>query len=501
MSEKERDAIFAKWNSKKLVAHVGNEPQRSKTKTMSPLKPSRLQAPAPRAVSAPYVFPVSAQAPAPAPDKGLAPVEGPSTAPDLGWAALDGQSGPFMFGRGRARLPPQASASEPPQVGAREESRSGGVEATAPEGTSYGLYPPRQVPESEDSGEESGVESLSNPLEAGATPQEWGDSMEPEGAGEAGWVTKPVRKRALSGEHEEARGRKEAPSIPLDPNPFQESGVGGGEASCVGAGAAVSEGAPPTAQDPETPQEELESHGHGASWGDSKDPGDGIDLAFCTDIDLPSPALLPDCSEEQMEQMGGEGWDGKSQFRVVNVYAPAQRGRRLEVFRDLPGCLSTTRSLILGGDFNVTLDTGRARVGLTILPERSPSFSEDFSLVDAFRATHPTDSRLHVAGRVVEAAKSRFVTFCRRHAVVAPGGIGQGWPGGWHLWLISMDVSTASQWTGPGYEGAKERSGGLLEARAKPWPSKLQLRELEEGRACAYFFQAAGRVSASAIMG
>ncbi|KAJ8358047.1 hypothetical protein AAFF_G00040950 [Aldrovandia affinis] len=181
MSEKERDAIFAKWNSKKLVAH----------------------------------------APAPAPDKGLAPVEGPSTAPDLGWAALDGQSGPFMFGRGRARLPPQASASEPPQVGAREESRSVGVEATAPEGTSYGLYPPRQVPESEDSGEESGVESLSNPLEAGATPQEWGDSMEPEGAGEAGWVTKPVRKRALSGEHEEARGRKEAPSIPLDPNPFQ----------------------------------------------------------------------------------------------------------------------------------------------------------------------------------------------------------------------------------------------------------------------------------------
>ncbi|KAJ8362396.1 hypothetical protein AAFF_G00375860 [Aldrovandia affinis] len=125
-----------------------------------------------------------------------------------------------MFGRGRGRFPPQVFAPDLPQVGAREESRFFGVEATAPEGTSYGLYPPRQV-ESEDSGGESEVESLSNPLEAVGSPQEWGDSMEPEGAGEAGWVTKPVRKRALSGEHEEARGRKEAPSIPLDPNPFQ----------------------------------------------------------------------------------------------------------------------------------------------------------------------------------------------------------------------------------------------------------------------------------------
>ncbi|KAJ8358068.1 hypothetical protein AAFF_G00036710 [Aldrovandia affinis] len=125
-----------------------------------------------------------------------------------------------MFGRGRGRFPPQVFAPDLPQVGAREESRFFGVEATAPEGTSYGLYPPRQV-ESEDSGGESEVESLSNPLEAVGSPQEWGDSMEPEGAGEAGWVTKPVRKRALSGSMRRLGGRKEAPSIPLDPNPFQ----------------------------------------------------------------------------------------------------------------------------------------------------------------------------------------------------------------------------------------------------------------------------------------
>ncbi|KAJ8358477.1 hypothetical protein AAFF_G00436970 [Aldrovandia affinis] len=157
----------------------------------------------------------------PRPRRGGRPLSVPTTAPDLDLAALAGQPGPFMFGRGRGRFPPQVFAPDLPQVGAREESRSGRVEETAPEGMSYGLYPPRQVPESEDSGEESGVESLSNPLEAVGTPQEWGDSTEPEGAGEAGWVTRPTKKRALSGEHEEARGRKENPLIPLDPNPFQ----------------------------------------------------------------------------------------------------------------------------------------------------------------------------------------------------------------------------------------------------------------------------------------
>ncbi|KAJ8358046.1 hypothetical protein AAFF_G00040940 [Aldrovandia affinis] len=111
MSEKERDAIFAKWNSKKLVAHVGNEPQRSKTKTMSPLKPSRLQAPAPRAVSAPT------------------PTGGGTGDRSLEWE-------PARRGRGL--------------------ERTGGVGVP--------VQPPVR-----------------------GTPQEWGDSMEPEGAGEAGW--------------------------------------------------------------------------------------------------------------------------------------------------------------------------------------------------------------------------------------------------------------------------------------------------------------------------
>ncbi|KAJ8361959.1 hypothetical protein AAFF_G00409140 [Aldrovandia affinis] len=84
-------------------------------------------------------------------------------------------------------------------------------------------------------------------------------------------------------------------------------------------------------------------------------------------------------------------------YRIVNVYAPAQEGRRLEVFRELPGCLSTSRSLILGGDFNVSLDGGcggaRAGEGGVDYSVRAlEGVVGDFSLADAFRTVHPGDA-------------------------------------------------------------------------------------------------------------
>ncbi|KAJ8351090.1 hypothetical protein AAFF_G00151510 [Aldrovandia affinis] len=53
------------------------------------------------------------------------------------------------------------------------------------------------------------------------TPTEWGDSEEPMDAGGAEWNKIPLRKRPLSGEHEEGRGHKAAPSIPLVKNRFE----------------------------------------------------------------------------------------------------------------------------------------------------------------------------------------------------------------------------------------------------------------------------------------
>ncbi|KAJ8355136.1 hypothetical protein AAFF_G00091360 [Aldrovandia affinis] len=83
-------------------------------------------------------------------------------------------------------------------------------------------------------------------------------------------------------------------------------------------------------------------------------------------------------------------------YRIVNVYAPAQGGRRLEVFRELPGCLSTSRSLILGGDFNVSLDGGRGGAwagegGMDYSVMALEGVVGDFSLADAFRTVHPGD--------------------------------------------------------------------------------------------------------------
>ncbi|KAJ8361766.1 hypothetical protein AAFF_G00422290 [Aldrovandia affinis] len=79
-----------------------------------------------------------------------------------------------LSGRGRARAPPPVLAANPPLVG----------------------VPPVTVPDPE-------------------TSKDWGDTKDP-GDGAEGWNTKPVRKRPLSGEHQEGRGHKEAPSIPLD---------------------------------------------------------------------------------------------------------------------------------------------------------------------------------------------------------------------------------------------------------------------------------------------
>ncbi|KAJ8358045.1 hypothetical protein AAFF_G00040930 [Aldrovandia affinis] len=47
------------------------------------------------------------------------------------------------------------------------------------------------------------------------TSKDWGDTKDP-GDGAEGWNTKAVRKRPLSGEHQEGRGHKEAPRSPLD---------------------------------------------------------------------------------------------------------------------------------------------------------------------------------------------------------------------------------------------------------------------------------------------
>ncbi|KAJ8361997.1 hypothetical protein AAFF_G00407220 [Aldrovandia affinis] len=113
-------------------------------------------------------------------------------------------------GRGRGLTPTPVPASASSLVGARVEKKVSAESA--------GVTP------------SPSPEMVALPTSADReTPAEWGDSEEPMDAGVAEWNKIPLRKRPLSGEHEEGRGHKEAPSIPLVKNRFEVlAGVGEG---------------------------------------------------------------------------------------------------------------------------------------------------------------------------------------------------------------------------------------------------------------------------------
>ncbi|KAJ8361716.1 hypothetical protein AAFF_G00429580 [Aldrovandia affinis] len=273
------------------------------------------------------------------------------------------------------------------------------------------------------------------------------------------------------------------PGSPPVPVPAEESGVGGGEASCVGAGAALSEGGcpPPTAQDPETPQE----------WGDSKDPGGS-----------------------------GDGWKTAKQQRKRPLSGDSPGARDPKGPRNPPPTSSldgfTTDNpfspISDGEEFSTEMDFGMdlnlASPALPLDCSENKALQMDLSLGGEGGVEvrdGDTTAPVHISGIVVGGGEEPLATFCRVCAVVARRRRDRaGWPGGWHLWLICMDVSNRGEpvdWAV--YEGAKERLRGLLEARAKALAFQAQLRELEEGeRPTAYFFQAAkARRGASAIAG
>ncbi|KAJ8358256.1 hypothetical protein AAFF_G00020110 [Aldrovandia affinis] len=174
----------------------------------------------------------------------------------------------------------------------------------------------------------------------------------------------------------------------------------------------------------------------------------------------------------------------------VSAFTREWGGRRLEVIRELPGCLSTSRSLILGF----------WRLNTLLL--EAEAFKAVFtSFYRSVRAMRP------MYASVVEwweAAKCRLAKFCR---AVRARGAGRDRAG---VAKVSADLTYLHGCFNRGehvdwalYEGVKERLRGLLEARAKALAFQARLRELEEGeKPSSYFFQAArARRSAPAFVG
>lgn len=77
-------------------------------------------------------------------------------------------------------------------------------------------------------------------------------------------------------------------------------------------------------------------------------------------------------------------WKGVK-FRVTNVYAPSDPVGRKDLFLGLDTILCTNRTLILGGDFNISFDKGRD-ISLRALS----SAIDGFGLCDSFRVVHPS---------------------------------------------------------------------------------------------------------------
>ncbi|KAJ8377904.1 hypothetical protein AAFF_G00250550 [Aldrovandia affinis] len=317
--------------------------------------------------------------------------------------------------------------------------------------------------------------ALPTTLDLDTPPGEWGDSEWEE--------AKPTRKRALSGGQEHPRGSKSAPAVPLT-NRFEAlAGTGG----------------------------RRERRGGGM----------GLDLMAC------SPKYGPLLNRikvwtwiwnprvHQGEDMGRKGPHGDFED-PTSAAVFASLGAMREISSSCRRCTSgmwrDAAALSHGRD-------GAGEGGIDYSARALAEVVRDFSLVDAYRVSHPSDagitwrnsrgaaSRLDYIFVVVEwweAAKSRFASFCRLHAVGArrrDGAEVTKWTGALAYLHGRLNRGESVDWAA--YEGAKERLRGLLEARAKALAFQARLRELEEGeRATAFFFQAArARRGASAIAG
>ncbi|KAJ8358049.1 hypothetical protein AAFF_G00040970 [Aldrovandia affinis] len=211
----------------------------------------------------------------------------------------------------------------------------------------------------------------------------------------------------------------------------------------------------------------------------------------------------------------------------VSAFTREWGGRRLEVIRELPGCLSTSRSLILGGDFNICLDVGRggARAGeggVDYSARALEGVVGDFGLTDAFRTVHPRDAGYTWRNSRGFASRLDYIFvgggICGMKCVLLPSWAsdhdmlqvslptdGPKWGSGfWRLNTLLLEAEAFKAVFTSFYRSARAmRPMYASVARAKALAFQARLRELEEGeKPSAYFFQAArARRSAPAFAG
>lgn len=138
-------------------------------------------------------------------------------------------------------------------------------------------------------------------------------------------------------------------------------------------------------------------------------------------------------------------------MRVVNVYGSVLGGQRMECFRLLPGVLLTVRTVIMGGNFNTSLDRNLAVGGQGPVDYTSRALKDvvlDFGLVDVWRAFNP-------GGEGATWRNSRGLAARLDYVFVRRGLLGQGcttlptWYSDHDMVVAKVNVS--SQAWGPGF--------------------------------------------------
>lgn len=73
----------------------------------------------------------------------------------------------------------------------------------------------------------------------------------------------------------------------------------------------------------------------------------------------------------------------KAKIRLINVYAPSNRTERLVVLKEVQNLLCTNREVVMGGDFNSSLDSKEG--GIDFATKYLGRLVNDFSLCDVYR--------------------------------------------------------------------------------------------------------------------
>ncbi|KAJ8398688.1 hypothetical protein AAFF_G00418850 [Aldrovandia affinis] len=347
--------------------------------------------------------------------------------------------------------------------------------------------------------------ALPTTLDLATLPREWGDSDSDFEESRA------TRKRALSGDLERPMGHKLAPALLLSNRFAPLAGTeGDDEIGEEGLGMGMDFMASPSSP---------------TSWDPQTRRGLHVPECHAGDIFLLQEVHLRD--EEDAAALSREWvWGPQGGQRGVSTLTGASHPSDAGfTWRNSRGAASRLDYIFVGGGQSgmkcVLLpswasDHDMLRVSLSADgPKWGPGFWRlntsllgSGAFVKAFARCYSAVRALRPLYTSVvewwEAAKSRFASFCRLHAVGArrrDGAEVAKWSAS--LAYLHGRLNRGEQVDWAAYEGAKERLRGLLEARAKALVFQARLRELEEGeRPTAYFFQAAkARRGASAIAG